>query len=79
VATALPSGQKVKRLDVRQTNFGQKQNLGTSEGCHFDANTQAPVIKALRLELDNYNLTSVIIAASDENTYDEAYSTWLVF
>ena len=49
---------------------------GTQEGCHFDVATQATVIGYLRTELDNVGLQSTIIAASDENTYDLAISTW---
>jgi len=49
---------------------------GTQEGCHFDVSTQATVIGLLRTALDNKGLQDVGIAASDENTYTEALSTW---
>jgi galactan endo-1,6-beta-galactosidase len=52
---------------------------GTQEGCHFDTNTQADVIGYLRAELDNRGLSSVKVAASDENTCDEATATWESF
>lgn len=49
---------------------------GTQEGCHFDTSTQATVIADLRAELTSRGLTGILVAASDENTYDEAVSTW---
>ena len=49
---------------------------GTQEGCHFDVDTQAAVIPLLRAALDARNLTATRVSASDENTYDEALSTW---
>ncbi|OIW33091.1 endo-beta-1,6-galactanase [Coniochaeta ligniaria NRRL 30616] len=49
---------------------------GTQEGCHFDVSTQAAVIPALRTELNNRGLCSTVVAASDENTYDLAVSTF---
>ncbi|HEV2693588.1 MAG TPA: glycoside hydrolase [Verrucomicrobiae bacterium] len=49
---------------------------GTQEGCHFVTATQASVIGYLRNELDNRGLNFMKIAASDENTYDSAISTW---
>lgn len=52
---------------------------GTQEGCHFDAETQAAVIAALREELDRRGLTQIKVAASDENTYDAALRTWNSF
>jgi galactan endo-1,6-beta-galactosidase len=52
---------------------------GTQEGCHFDPRTQATVIGDLRRELDRRGLTAVNVAASDENTYDQARSTWNSF
>jgi galactan endo-1,6-beta-galactosidase len=52
---------------------------GTQEGCHFDTNTQADVIGYLRTELNNRGLSAVKVAASDENTYDEATATWQSF
>lgn len=52
---------------------------GTQEGCHFDTSTQEIVAEYLREELDAKGLFDVIVAASDENTYDEARSTWNSF
>ncbi|MFT5499828.1 MAG: galactan endo-1,6-beta-galactosidase [Kiritimatiellia bacterium] len=52
---------------------------GTQEGCHFDPATQETVISLLRDELDNQNLTSTIVAASDESLYDTARATWNSF
>ena len=49
---------------------------GTQEGCHFGVGTQATVLNYLRTELNNQGLSSTIISASDENTYDLAVSTW---
>lgn len=49
---------------------------GTQEGCHFDVASQVPVIAALRTELNNRGLSSTIVAASDENSYDLAVSTF---
>ncbi|KAL3473033.1 glycoside hydrolase superfamily [Aspergillus californicus] len=49
---------------------------GTQEGCHFGVSTQATVIANLRTELNNRGLTSTLIAASDETSYDLAVSTW---
>lgn len=46
------------------------------EGCHVDVATQATIIGHLRAELDNRDLTDVIVAASDESYYDEAVATW---
>ncbi len=54
-------------------------STGTQEGCHFAQSTQAAVIGYLRSELDNLGLTSMKIAASDENTYDGALATWNSF
>ncbi|KAJ7642780.1 glycoside hydrolase superfamily [Mycena polygramma] len=49
---------------------------GTQEGCHFDVPTMSSVIGYLRNELNSRGLTSTIVSASDENTYDLAVSTW---
>lgn len=49
---------------------------GTQEGCHFDTKTQATIITQLRKELDSRGLGAATIAASDENSYDQAISTW---
>lgn len=52
---------------------------GTQEGCHFDVSTQALVIPYLRSELDSRGLTSTIVSASDEETYDIAITTFNSF
>lgn len=49
---------------------------GTQEGCHFNVSTQATVIGYLRSELNSRGLSSTLVSASDENTYDLAISTW---
>lgn len=49
---------------------------GTQEGCHFDVSTQATVIPSMRSELTARGLSSVIVSASDENTYDQAVTTF---
>ena len=49
---------------------------GTQEGCHFDVATQKSIVQELRKQLDAYGLHDTHIAASDENTYTEAISTW---
>jgi galactan endo-1,6-beta-galactosidase len=52
---------------------------GTQEGCHVDAATQARVVDALRAALDARGLGSMMVAASDENGYDDARQTWASF
>jgi galactan endo-1,6-beta-galactosidase len=49
---------------------------GTQEGCHIGISSQEAVLSALRSELNERGLTSTIIAASDETSYDQAVSTW---
>jgi len=49
---------------------------GTQEGCHFDIGTQSAVIPHLRSELDSRSLSTIKVSASDENTYDDAITTW---
>ncbi|WP_313885850.1 glycoside hydrolase [Fodinicola feengrottensis] len=49
---------------------------GTQEGCHFDVSTQKAVINYLRSELNARGLGDVLVAASDETSYDLARSTW---
>ena len=46
------------------------------EGCHFSPQAQVAVLKALRTELDQRGLASMPIAASDEDTTDEAVAIW---
>ncbi|KUI66445.1 Endo-beta-1,6-galactanase [Cytospora mali] len=53
-----------------------KGTTGTQEGCHFDASTQATIIPLMRSALNTRGLTSAIVSASDENTYDVAVSTF---
>ena len=48
----------------------------SQEGCHFDTGLQNTIISDLRSALNNEGLGFMPIAASDENTYDEALSTW---
>jgi len=49
---------------------------GTQEGCHIGIAAQASVLGYLRAELDSRGLNSSSVAASDENSYDQARSTW---
>jgi galactan endo-1,6-beta-galactosidase len=53
-----------------------KGQTGTQEGCHFDVSSQGPVITALRSELNTRGLSSTLISASDENSYDLAVTTY---
>jgi galactan endo-1,6-beta-galactosidase len=55
------------------------KSTGTQEGCHFSTGLQATIIDLLRQELDARGLTSMAIAASDCNRYDEAVSNWNAF
>lgn len=52
---------------------------GTQEGCYFDTATQVTVIGYLRTEMNNRGLTNMPVAASDENSYNVALSTWQGF
>ncbi|KII91451.1 glycoside hydrolase family 30 protein [Plicaturopsis crispa FD-325 SS-3] len=49
---------------------------GAQEGCHYNIATMASVIPYARSELDSRGLTTTLVAASDENTYDEAVVTF---
>ena len=49
------------------------------EGCHVSPANQARVLPLLREELDNRDLKSLPIAASEETYYDHAISTWQSF
>lgn len=49
------------------------------EGCHVSRKAQEEFIPVLRKTLDMRGLRGLTIAASDENTYDEAVDTWLSF
>ncbi|POS71659.1 endo-beta-1,6-galactanase [Diaporthe helianthi] len=53
-----------------------KGKTGTQEGCHFSVGAQAATIPHMRSQLDAVGLTSVMVAASDENRYDQAVSTF---
>ncbi len=55
------------------------KSSGTQEGCHFDHSTQATVLKFLRQELNNRNLSSISVSGSDENSYTQAIATWQSF
>jgi galactan endo-1,6-beta-galactosidase len=52
---------------------------GKQLGCHVDPAIQQQVIGYLRAELDARGLTSTLVAASDENSYDAARTTWTGF
>ena len=52
---------------------------GTQEGCHIDASIQATILAYLRSELNSRSLTSTLISASDETSYDLARTTWNSF
>ncbi|GIH15075.1 glycoside hydrolase [Rugosimonospora africana] len=52
---------------------------GTQLGCHVDPAIQRQVIGYLRDELDSRGLTSTLVAASDETSYDAARATWTGF
>ncbi|KUJ09534.1 endo-beta-1,6-galactanase [Mollisia scopiformis] len=54
-------------------------DTGTQEGCHFDRDTQNEVVIYLRNELNSRGLSSILVSASDENTYDQATATWNSF
>ncbi|KAI3392033.1 hypothetical protein diail_6329 [Diaporthe ilicicola] len=49
---------------------------GTQEGCHVSVSAQAAVIPLMRLALDTAGLSSALVSASDENSYDGAVSTF---
>ncbi|MER6367402.1 glycoside hydrolase [Streptomyces mirabilis] len=46
------------------------------QGCHFRHSAQLAVVRSLREELSSRGLSDVAVAASDENTYDQATATW---
>lgn len=53
---------------------------GTQEGCHFDpATSQANAVINLRNEMNTLGLSGIMVSASDETSYDLAYSTWNSF
>jgi galactan endo-1,6-beta-galactosidase len=49
---------------------------GNQEGCRVSVRTQPLLLKVLRKEMDQRGLQAVGIAASDENTCDQALRTW---
>lgn len=49
---------------------------GKQEGCHFERNSQATMIKLLRAELDARGLAATQISAADETNYDRAIGTF---
>lgn len=53
-----------------------KGKTGTQEGCHFEVSTMATVLPLMRTELNARGLTTTTVAATDENTYDLAVSTF---
>ncbi|KDR77897.1 hypothetical protein GALMADRAFT_266489 [Galerina marginata CBS 339.88] len=62
-----------------EPSSGWWTDTNNQEGSHFSIPTQVQVIKDLRTQLNNLGLSSTIIAASDENSYDLAVSTWNSF
>lgn len=65
----------VEAFNEPSANWWNGQS-GTQEGCHFAVATQQDVLPYLRSELNSRGLSSVLISASDENSYDVAISTW---
>jgi len=51
-------------------------STGTQEGCRITKSPQMGVIGYLRSELDSRGLTDMAIAASDENSFSQATTTW---
>lgn len=49
---------------------------GKQEGCHFDRESQARLVRRLRAALDARGLTDVRISAADETNYTRAIETW---
>jgi O-glycosyl hydrolase len=47
---------------------------GSQEGCHFGAANQQTIIKAVSAQLASKGLTATTVAASDENSLDDAYN-----
>ncbi|XP_054152798.1 uncharacterized protein LOC128951577 [Oppia nitens] len=52
---------------------------GSQEACHIGTEAQQQVIRYLRHELDVRELRDVLVAASDDNTYDGALKLWKSF
>jgi len=70
--------QSVEPFNEPMANWWQYPSGGAAaqEGCHFAYSTQNSVIGYLRTELNSRGLNSMGIASSDENTVDQALSTW---
>ncbi|MBB5351572.1 galactan endo-1,6-beta-galactosidase [Haloferula luteola] len=49
------------------------------EGCHVSREAQEKILPLVRKALDSEDLHDLPLAASDENTYDEAIDTWRSF
>ncbi|MEI7910924.1 MAG: glycoside hydrolase [Verrucomicrobiota bacterium] len=49
------------------------------EGCHVSREAQQKILPLLKAELVRLHLPDLAIAASDENTYDQAIDTWQGF
>jgi galactan endo-1,6-beta-galactosidase len=67
--------QSVDPFNEPYTNYWSGKT-GKQEGCHFDIGTQATVTGFMRSQLDRLGLQSIVVAASDETSYDQAVSTW---
>jgi len=52
---------------------------GTQEGCHFSPSNQQTIIKAVGAKLASKGLTATTVAASDENSIDDAYNNMRAF
>ena len=51
-------------------------SMGAQEGCHFDRNLQAQLLREVRTRLDAKGLTAVRLSAPDESSLDETVDTW---
>jgi galactan endo-1,6-beta-galactosidase len=69
--------QSVAPFNEPLSNWWKADN--NQEGCHVSPDVQEIVIQYLRDELDARGLSQTQIAVSDENSYDEAVSTWSAF
>jgi O-glycosyl hydrolase len=52
---------------------------GSQEGCHFSPSNQQTIIKAVGAKLAAKGLTATTVAASDENSIDDAYNNMRAF
>ncbi|TDK60443.1 glycoside hydrolase [Sapientia aquatica] len=64
----------VEAFNEPSSNWWSTAN--SQEGCFIGASTQQSIIAYLRSELNNQGLANVMVSASDENTYDQATTTW---